>query len=372
MIYFFETMTSRTGSKLGAGGLASSKRSGLQSMKKAEEENGYVWKVVQTLLSVLGIYVCFLSQGVMQESIYSAVDSATGQKFRSPIWLVGLVCTVSAMFGYILNRSLGSQSVLHRTKSKEGVHPAFRTPELFREGFLISLSYVAAMVCTNFALTRINYPSQVLVKSAKAVPVIVGGFLLYGKRYPLADYLTVTIVTVSLLVFQYENVTKVSSKRETQQSMIGFVALFFSLVFDGVTGPRQDRLVGKYQLGTGDLMLLINIFAAPICFILSSIIEGSAPYAHASSNASSLIPRIIGFVLCGSAGQIFIVQILRNLGSLHLTLITTTRKFFAILVSVLWFGHSLSNLQWAAVAFIFSSGFFKYIMREKRKSIKRD
>ena len=44
---------------------------------------------------------------------------------------------------------------------------------------------------------------------------------------------------------------------------------------------------------------------------------------------------------------------LHNFNSLVLTTITTTRKFFTILSSVVLFGHSLVGPQWIGVALVF-------------------
>ena len=78
------------------------------------------------------------------------------------------------------------------------------------------------------------------------------------------------------------------------------------------------------------------------------------------------------FALTSAAGQMFIYYTVRHYGSLVCTMITTTRKFFTILVrcrasagsaterapparqlSVFWFGHKLSVVQWVAVAVVF-------------------
>jgi hypothetical protein len=37
-----------------------------------------------------------------------------------------------------------------------------------------------------------------------------------------------------------------------------------------------------------------------------------------------------------------------------LTVTTTTRKFFTILASVVWFGHALSPIKWLAVGLVFA------------------
>lgn len=249
------------------------------------------------------------------------------------------------------------------------------------ESLRVSVTYVTAMCCTNFALTRVNYPTQVLVKSAKAVPVIVGGFLLYGKRYPLSDYLLVATLTTSLILFQYSSFREAGKKvsdvspgasgsaaplSSRSDMALGLVALLASLTFDGITGPSQDRLIARHNLNGNEIMFLLNLFAAPAGFIFSALLEGSRPYETVASQPLKFLPLIFAFVLCGTLGQFFIVRILRQLGSLHLTLITTTRKFLAILVSVIIFGHAITPLQWAATAAIFSAGFLKYFVAKSK------
>lgn len=144
----------------------------------------------ETLVSIAGIYVCFLTQGVLQEGIYA--NGLEDERFRSPLFLVAMVCMLSGIFGLILSRHTQQGQVLTAISNliDKGIRCKMppRDKHLFIEGFCISLSYVGAMAATNFALTRVNYPTQVLVKSAKAVPVILGG-IFYGKRYPVSDYL---------------------------------------------------------------------------------------------------------------------------------------------------------------------------------------
>eukprot|EP00461_Guttulinopsis_vulgaris_P004048 UN04049 len=56
-----------------------------------------------------------------------------------------------------------------------------------------------------------------------------------------------------------------------------------------------------------------------------------------------------------------------------LTIITTTRKFFSILASVFWFGHTLEMMQWIGVIAVFAGigldSHLKYM--QKRASNKK-
>ena len=60
------------------------------------------------------------------------------------------------------------------------------------------------------------------------------------------------------------------------------------------------------------------------------------------------------FCLCGAIGQLFIFATIRHFGSLVNTLVCTTRKFFNILLSVVWNGNPLLPQQWMAVTLVFA------------------
>ena len=62
---------------------------------------------------------------------------------------------------------------------------------------------------------------------------------------------------------------------------------------------------------------------------------------------------ILLFCLCGAVGQIFIYYTLSHFSSLLLVTVTVTRKMLTMMLSVLWFGHRLSGLQWVGVGLVF-------------------
>ena len=68
-----------------------------------------------------------------------------------------------------------------------------------------SSSYLAAMVSSNMALQHVNYPTQVIGKSCKPIPVMILGVLLGRKRYPLSKYLFVLMIVVGVGIFMYKD-----------------------------------------------------------------------------------------------------------------------------------------------------------------------
>ena len=75
---------------------------------------------------------------------------------------------------------------------------------------------------------------------------------------------------------------------------------------------------------------------------------------------------IVLFCLCGAIGQLVIFQTIRRFGSLVNTLVTTTRKFFNILLSVIWSGNPLLPQQWAAVFMVFGGLLTSSIHKSRR------
>lgn len=120
-----------------------------------------------------GIYVFFLMFGYYQEKLYSMKHPLTGERFSYSCFLVLTGCISNAFFSFLL------LLLQHRRRA---LHLLLQTNrKTVRDIIFISLSYCVSMLSTNYALTHINYPTQILVKSAKMVPVVVGGFIFFGK-----------------------------------------------------------------------------------------------------------------------------------------------------------------------------------------------
>lgn len=72
------------------------------------------------------------------------------------------------------------------------------------------------------------------------------------------------------------------------------------------------------------------------------------------------------FCLCGAVGQLFIFFTIKVFGSLANTLICTTRKFFNILLSVVWNGNPLLLQQWVAVGLVFAGLLASSVYKSRR------
>ena len=67
-----------------------------------------------------------------------------------------------------------------------------------------------------------------------------------------------------------------------------------------------------------------------------------------------VVPEIITFGFASALGQNFIFITVSEFGPLMCSIMTTTRKFFTILGSVLLFGNALATRQWLGTGVVFA------------------
>jgi UDP-galactose transporter B1 len=102
-----------------------------------------------------------------------------------------------------------------------------------------------------------------------------------------------------------------------------------------------------------ETMLYINIYSLFLLIPLAVVSGQMAEGIRLLTDSEQL--RINLAILNGvvSIGQIFIFLCISWYSSLVTTTITTTRKFFTILFSVVYFGHSFTLGQWMSVLMVF-------------------
>lgn len=223
------------------------------------------------------------------------------------------------------------------------------------------------MVCGNMALRWITYPTQVIAKSSKPIPVMLLGVLLAQKRYTLQKYLVVLMIVFGVIMFVYKDGKSVD--RESND-YIGLILIGLSLFCDGLLGAIQDRMRAKTNLSTFSFMFFINFYSA-ILLAIAAVLTGEIdPFYEFTLKYPDIYAKITSAALIGSLGQIFIYMMISEFGSLPCSLVTTTRKLFTVLISVLFIGNPLSSRQMFATTLVFAALFLDVLLKKlsKKKS----
>ena len=100
-----------------------------------------------------------------------------------------------------------------------------------------ALTYLTAMVASTSALQYVSYPTQVIAKSCKPIPVMLIGVLYAHKRYSFAKYMFVLLIVIGVGIFLY-NPNKISVVANSTP-LVGELFLLLSLTCDGFTGAFQ-------------------------------------------------------------------------------------------------------------------------------------
>ncbi|XP_054170645.1 solute carrier family 35 member B1 isoform X2 [Homo sapiens] len=214
-----------------------------------------------------------------------------------------------------------------------------------------SISYLGAMVSSNSALQFVNYPTQVLGKSCKPIPVMLLGVTLLKKKYPLAKYLCVLLIVAGVALFMYKPKKVVGIEEHTVG--YGELLLLLSLTLDGLTGVSQDHMRAHYQTGSNHMMLNINLWST-LLLGMGILFTGELwEFLSFAERYPAIIYNILLFGLTSALGQSFIFMTVVYFGPLTCSIITTTRKFFTILASVILFANPISPMQWVGTVLVF-------------------
>ncbi|CAG9782155.1 unnamed protein product [Diatraea saccharalis] len=302
------------------------------------------------ILYASGIFFCYFIFGMLQEKITRG-KYGDNDRFTCTLSLVLVQCVVNYIFAQILMLSWH--------------HEVDNTKKIYY--FSSALTYLLGMVTSNMALQWINYPTQVVGKAAKPIPVMILGVLIGRKSYPLRKYLFVLLIVIGVIMFMYKDqVKKVVSTDETQGIGIGELLVLLSLTMDGLTGAVQERIKSESSPTAYSMMLNTNFWSSIIIsvgVVLTGEIFRFVSFVH-------MYPEVLIYLVClaltGALGQLFIFFMVSEFGPLPCSVVTTTRKFFTVLASVVFFGNVLLGRQWLGAVLVFS-GLFLDIFYSKGK-----
>ncbi|KAL1846565.1 UDP-galactose transporter [Paecilomyces lecythidis] len=358
--------------------------------------------LVQLAICVLGIYASFLSWAVLQEAITTTaypLRPATADEPEPPAerWTFSVVLnTIQSSFAAIT----GFLYLYFSTPKGQKVPSIFPTRRILFPLILVSISSSLASPFGYASLAHIDYLTFILAKSCKLLPVMFLHLTIFRKRYPLYKYGVVLLVTLGVATFTLHHpgtskkVAASAKKASSGSSAYGLFLLSINLLLDGLTNTTQDHVFSSPQLYTkfsGPQMMvaqnalstvLTTVYLLVIPYLSNNFILSILPLPIPPSTGTELssaisflsrhpeaLKDVLGFSICGAIGQLFIFHTLSRFSSLLLVTVTVTRKMLTMLLSVFWFGHSLSPGQWLGVALVFGGvGAEGIVQRQEKKA----
>ncbi|CAH1647859.1 unnamed protein product [Spodoptera littoralis] len=300
------------------------------------------------------IFICYFMYGMLQEKITRGKYGESNEKFTCTLSLVLIQCIVNYIFAQILMVS-----------NKREVDTTRRVYY-----FSSALTYLLGMVSSNMALQWINYPTQVVGKAAKPIPVMILGVLVGHKSYPMKKYLFVLLIVVGVVMFMYKDQVK-KTVDDSSSFGIGELLLLLSLTMDGLTGAVQERIKSESSPSAYAMMLNTNMWSSMILSIGVLLSGEIFKFIVFVSTYPEVIIFLIGLAFVGALGQMFIFFMVAEYGPLPCSVVTTTRKFFTVLTSVIIFGNALLPRQWLGAILVFTGLFLDMFYSKGKTSVKR-
>lgn len=181
---------------------------------------------------------------------------------------------------------------------------------------------------------------------------------------PAAELITTTLATITSEITTVISTTIKPIVAEKSNSHLGLLLVCMSLLADGVLGAVEDRMRAATKPTALNFMVSINMFSAIILFLPAAVIEGQKVYAFALEHPDVLYK--IGLAAgVGSLGQIFIFMMISDFGPLPCSIVTTTRKLFTVIISVMFMGNPLIARQWIATVIVFGALFADALIGKK-------
>ena len=292
---------------------------------------------IRLTVCAVGIQISYLLWGLMQERIMTK-PYESGELFRSSKFLVfanRFLALIAAWIGLRL--------------SGESVHESAKSTPLYKFSFS-SVSNILSSVCQYEALKYVSFPTQVLSKSCKMVPVMLMGYVVNKKTYSAFEYAVALGVTAGAAVFKLyeENDAPVKNTE-----LVGILLIVAYMVCDSFTSNWQSNVFKEYKVSSMSMMFYANVFSSGFTALgLLVTLEIKDVLRYLEENPS-ILPHIFTMAICSAVGQLFIFHTIKRFGPLVFATIQTVRQFLSVVLSILFFAHPLNSMEAVGIAMVF-------------------
>lgn len=233
-----------------------------------------------------------------------------------------------------------------------------------------SISNVLSSWCQYEALKFVSFPTQVLAKSSKVIPVMLMGKIVSNKTYPWHEYFTATLLSAGVSVFLLSK-NEPGHTHTTQTTVAGIIILAGYMGFDSFTSNWQSELFSSYKMSSFQMMVGVNFFSS--LFTLGSMVFRGTLLSNLAFllNHSEFLFHAVVLSICSAVGQLFIFYTIKQFGPLVFTLIMTTRQALSIFISCVVYGHSMDLQAVVGVLLVFTSLFLRMYFNQRARQLKQ-
>jgi len=311
---------------------------------------------VKFVIAVGGIYTSYIYFGLIMERLFSTDYSGLNRpKGSFEKFSFGFATSLfQNLFSFILAACV-NRFYYNQSSSKMDL----------KSELLISGCSFGSVFMASQALAYVSFPIQAIMKSSKIISILLVSLILGVKGHTKSQYFCGFIITAGIVIF---NLTEGGKKHggDSETSFIGIIAILISLFCDGFLGTTQGEVKKKFNPSQWDQMESLNKWAGLICCTVAVVSFQMGGFVKFVVQYPLVIKDLALLAILGTFGQVFIFYTIANFSPLILSIVTTTRKFFTVLMSIVMYNHEVNLYQWMAIGLVFAGVFIEMLSGGKK------
>ncbi|CAF4384233.1 unnamed protein product [Rotaria sp. Silwood2] len=189
----------------------------------------------------------------------------------------------------------------------------------YRSYLILASLSVATMGLSNHSVGYLNYPTQVMFKCCKLIPVLIGGIIIQKKKFNRYDVAAAFCMSIGLVFF-----TLADSKVRPNFNSYGVIVICSALVADAIIGNYQEKIMKTHHVSN------VEIHPLPT-------------YGYG-----------LLFSLFGYLGMDIVLTLIKEYGALICVTVTTCRKAITIILSFALFSKPfVFDYVWSGLIVVF-------------------
>lgn len=284
---------------------------------------------VQFFLLTAAVFVFYLIYAYMQELIFKL------EGFKPFGWYLTLV-------------QFACYTTFGLTELQFKVDKARRIP--LSSYIVIAFLTVSTMGLSNTSVGYLNYPTQVIFKCCKLIPVMLGGVLIQGKKYKCIDVSAMLCMCIGLILF-----TLADSSVSPSFNTYGVILISLALLADGVIGNVQEKALKQYN-GSNSEMVLYSYSIGFTYIFVGLVLSGTLipAFDFCKQYPIETYGYAVIFSISGYLGVNVVLTLVKNFGALIAVTVTTCRKAVTIILSFIFFTKPFTfQYVWSALIVVF-------------------
>ncbi|XP_038667735.1 UDP-xylose and UDP-N-acetylglucosamine transporter isoform X1 [Scyliorhinus canicula] len=235
----------------------------------------------------------------------------------------------------------------------------------------VSMFFVVSMV-NNYALNfNIPMPLHMIFRSGSLIASMVLGIIILKKRYTVAKYISIVLISLGIFICTFMSAKQVSSRTDTSdddsyyvflQWLMGIAMLTFALFMSARMGLFQEMLYKQYGKHSKEALFYNHFLPLPAFLLFASDIYNHGVLFNQSKQVDIAllgiaVPIMWFYLVMNVLTQYVCIRgvfiLTTECTSLTVTLVVTLRKFISLIFSIVYFKNPFTFWHWIGTLVVF-------------------